>query len=148
MPGEKISISFTVEITDATPDKLPIINNAFVDYTDGHYFQGSPHGERHPPIMSNASFYPIGKPAVYPNPFSPINDGVVKFDNIVPNSVISIHTISGEHVRSIRVDFIRAQWDGRNRYGYVVSPGLYYFAIRNLTSNQVQRGKIFVVGAK
>jgi hypothetical protein len=153
-PGDPpIEISYTVLLTQASPDKLPLVTIAAVDYNDPYYYYdygANTNGinGRHPPVMSSAAFYPIGKPAVYPNPFSPDADTVIHFDNVVPGSIVSIYTISGELVRDVQSPQIRTQWDGRNRFGAPVSPGVYFFLIRNQASGQVLKGKIFVVKNK
>jgi hypothetical protein len=152
-PGETEEISFNVKLLEATPSKLPLVTIAAVDYNDPYYYYdygANTNGinGRHPPIMSSACFYPIGKPAVYPNPFCPDTDIVIHFDNIVPGSIVSIYTISGELVRDIQSPQIRTQWDGRNRFGSPASPGIYFFLIRNQASGQVLKGKIFVVKNK
>lgn len=124
-PGGMIRIEFVIEILDPTPDMLPLINRAFTDYNDPYYIEPN----RHPPVASEVSFYPIERPLVFPNPFSLSANTTVKFSNIVPGSHIQIFTISGEGVISWFANSIRQHWDGKNRYGQEVSPGIYYFEI-------------------
>ncbi|MCX8093280.1 MAG: hypothetical protein N3E50_03850, partial [Candidatus Goldbacteria bacterium] len=69
----------------------------------------------------------------------------IKFENLVPNSTIFIYTVSGEFVKTINVSIIRAEWDGKNNKGKIVSDGIYYFVIKNPNASIVLRGKIFVV---
>jgi uncharacterized repeat protein (TIGR01451 family) len=142
--GQPLIISYTVTLMDVSPSKLPLANSASVDYNDPHYIAGGALG-KHPPITSLTTFYPEGRPIVFPNPYNPDNDGNIKFVNIVPGSMIEIFTISGEMVKVINSNLIRAEWDGRNRNGNPVSPGVYYFVIKNQTSGQVMKGKIFVI---
>jgi len=144
-PGQTETITFEVEIIGASAEKDPVVNTAVADYTDHYYFPGSPNGDRHPPVYSDAVFFPRGRIGVFPNPFNPGIDGTVKFDNIVPGSSISIYTLSGEHVKTIESNLIRAYWDGKNRYGAVVSSGVYFFTVKNANSAKIIRGKIFVV---
>ena len=145
-PSEQISLSYTVTLMDVSPDKLPLVNTASVDYNDPHYFAGGALG-KHPPVTSDTTFYPEGRPMVFPNPYNPDKDGNIKFVNIVPGSSIEIFTLSGEMVRFLPAStLIRAEWDGRNRNGNPVSTGIYYFVIKNQASGQVLKGKIFVVG--
>ena len=142
-PGEIIQIVFVATIVDVPPEKQPIIDYAAIDYNDAHYIEDGPYG-KHPPVYSTASFFPLGRPIVYPNPFNP-DKQKVKFENIVPNSTILIYTVSGELVKTINVSIIRADWDGTNSRGQTVSEGIYYFIIKNPNSSAAMRGKIFVV---
>lgn len=145
--GEEETINFTVAINDAGLDSLPVTNRAFVDYRDNYYNELNNTG-KHPPVHSDMSFYPTGRPVVFPNPYNPEKDGTVHFQNIVPNSLIDIYTISGENVITLETYTYRKTWDGKNRYGEEVAPGLYFFVIKNLSSGSVLRGKLFVVKNK
>jgi len=149
-PGEKILIEYTVVITQLLEDGL-IENTAGADYTDP-YYGGVPPGtgwmpQRHEPVFSEMCFYPSGLPVVYPNPFNPhmaIN-GKLKFNNIVPGSLIRIFTVSGEIVQVINARYIRVEWDGKNRYGSPCSPGIYFWTVENKDSSQMHKGKLFIV---
>ena len=159
-PGDIIQIEFVATIVEVPPEKQPIVNYAAVDYNDAYYItyqqylsliQASGSGSgiiykgKHPPVYSSASFFPMGRPIVYPNPFNPEKQKI-KFDNLVPNSTIFIYTISGEFVKTINVSLIRAEWDGKNMRGKIVSEGIYYFVIKNPGgASNAMRGKIFVV---
>jgi uncharacterized repeat protein (TIGR01451 family) len=145
LPGEPIEIDYTVTLMTVAPGTLPLTNTASADYNDPHYIAGGPLG-KHPPVTSEKSFYPAGKPIVFPNPYNPDKDGNIKFINIVPGSSVEIFTISGEMVKFIpATSLIRAEWDGRNGNGNPVSAGIYYFVIKNQASGQAMKGKIFVV---
>ena len=143
-PGQEVEIRFTVQINTIDITKLPIVNMAWVDYNDPYYCLVCGNG-KHPPINSSQSFYPTGRPVVFPNPFDPGSDGVVRWDNIVPNSQIEIYTISGENVITLHTDIHRMSWDGKNRHGQIVSSGVYFFIIRNLSDGSVMKGKMFIV---
>lgn len=142
-PGDIIQIDFVATIINVPEEKQPIVNYAAVDYNDTHYIENGPFG-KHPPVYSAASFFPLGRPIVYPNPFNPERQKV-KFENLVPNSTIFIYTVSGEFVKTINVSLIRAEWDGKNNKGKTVSDGIYYFVIKNPNASMALRGKIFVV---
>jgi len=143
-PGKMLTIEFSVEITNIVVERLPITNRVSVDYNDPYY---TPAIGKHPPITSDLSFYPIGEPVVYPNPFNPetARDKKLKFENIVPGSIIQIYTISGETVETIYVQNIICYWDGKNRYGKKVSPGIYFFTITNKETGKIKKGRIFVL---
>ncbi len=143
-PGKIISIEFTVEIENIIPERLPITNRVSVDYNDDYYI---PSYGKHPPITSDMSFYPIGEVVVYPNPFNPetARDKKLKFENIIPGSVIQIYTISGEMVNTLYAQHIIVYWDGKNRYGKDAAPGIYLFIIKNKETGTVKKGRIFVI---
>jgi hypothetical protein len=140
-PGEHIRIEFTARLTAVIPANQPFTNKAAVDYNDPFYAAPA----KHPPIPADVSYYPIGRPVVFPNPFNLDTDTVVTFDNVVPGSLIQIYTISGEAVKAIYTGIKTTTWDGKNRYGKTASPGIYYFVIKNQSNGEVRKGKIFVV---
>ena len=136
-------MEFVVIITHVQEGDM-IQNIAAVDYNDGYYQPGV---ARHPPVYSEASFYPEGLPVVFPNPFSmkTAKDGSLKVLNLVPGSRVEVYTLSGEMVFASEAKSVRVQWDGRNRRGYYVSPGVYYYLITNRRTERVYRGKLFVM---
>lgn len=111
------------------------------DYNDAYYVV-----QRHPPIISNIAYYPADVPVIYPNPFWPEKavGKKLKIDNLVPGSIIQIYTISGEIVTSLDAPDMTVYWDGKNRYGYMSSPGVYYWLIKT-PSNRIYKGKLFIV---
>jgi len=144
-PGQEETITFSVKIIASSPATGPIMLVAETDYADGYFFPGSPYGDKHyPPVSSEQFFYPLGKIVIYPNPYNP-EKGSLNFNNVVPGSTIQIWTVSGEHVRTIFSPGIRAFWDGRNHAGHPVSQGIYFFTVRNGSSNVALKGKIFVI---
>ena len=142
-PGEKFSIEFSVRITDATAPGN-ILNRASVDYHDPRYDEQA---GKHPAIEAAETEYPRRPPVAYPNPFSPSTavNGELKFANVPPYSVITLYTLSGEHVVSIDSWAIRPLWNAKNSRGAVVSPGVYYYVIRNNFSGEMVKGKIFLI---
>jgi fimbrial isopeptide formation D2 family protein len=146
--ADEITVEYTVEITDInaarnSSDGL-IHNTASVNYNDPAY--PAP-GVKHPPIKSDLSLYPTGRPVVFPNPFNPktAKGGTLKFANMVPGSVIQIFTISGEAVAAITAQGTNVEWDGKNGGGSSMAAGIYYFVITNKTTNSTLKGKLFVV---
>jgi uncharacterized repeat protein (TIGR01451 family) len=140
---QEIRINYTVEITVLVEGDL-ISTTAWVDYYDQHYTSAL---GRHPAIPSSVHFYPEGQAATFPNPFNPdrAKDGLLKFINVTPGSLITIYTVSGEMVASIDCKVIRAEWNGKNNRGSRVSPGVYFYIIKNLETGKARRGKIFIV---
>ncbi len=152
-PGEKFIIEYTVVIKELQEGSA-IQNSAGVDYTDP-YYGGVPPGtgwldQRHPPVFSGICFYPSGLPLVYPNPFNPDTaiDGELKFNNIIPGSLIRIYTISGEVVEVIKARYIRVRWDGKNRYNSPCSPGIYYWTVENKETGEMHKDKLFIVNGE
>ena len=136
LPGSPpIIIEFTVLIQSLAEGHY-ISNRAGADYNDP-YFTAGPH----PPIFSVYSYFPSEEPFVYPNPFSPGSE--VKFANLPPGALIQVFTISGEFVYAMEAAHITETWDGRNRNGVNVSPGIYYYLITK--DEAVYKGKMFVI---
>ncbi len=143
-PGNRIIIEFTVEIEQIiTMDGL-ITNTVAADYNDPLWI---PAIGKHPPVISNMSFYPKGKPVVYPNPFNPYiaKDGLLKFENIVPGSTVYIYTIGGELVINKNSSDTIIYWDCKNKYGSKVSQGIYFYVIENKTTGKFDKGKLFII---
>jgi len=141
--GSQVAIDFTVQIMSVSEGQM-ITTTAGADYNDPYYTQAF---GRHPPVFSSVHYYPEGQPIVFPNPFNPAsaNGGTLKFVDVVPGSLVMIYTISGENVAAMNCLSSRLEWDGRNRSGAKVSAGIYYYLITNQVSNQVKRGKIFII---
>jgi uncharacterized repeat protein (TIGR01451 family) len=141
-PGQIIDIQVNVVINNIDPASMPFTDVVGVDYNDPMY---TPAVGKHPPLYSQDSFYPIGDPVVYPNPYNQDSGVPLIFDNVVPGSLIQIYTLSGERVAAIQAAAIKATWNGKNTRGIVVSPGIYYFVIHNQSTGQAKKGKLFVV---
>ena len=90
--------------------------------------------------------YPIGDIFVYPNPFNPNKaiGGELKIINLPIGADIQIYTISGEMVISLTAQTPIVYWKGRNSFGSLISPGVYYYVIK-LNSNILLTGTIFVI---
>ncbi len=142
-PGEELIITFKVVIT-SLPQTGMIMNSVSCDYNDMWY--NTP-ANRHPAVESAANFYPEGLPVFYPNPFNSEEalNGTLKIDNLVPGSMVQIYTLSGEIVASMTAVMPKLQWNAKNRYGKAISPGIYFYTVKNSTTGSVRTGKIFVV---
>jgi uncharacterized repeat protein (TIGR01451 family) len=149
-PGETVTFELHVVITNLNNGSL-VANMAGVDYNDP-YYGGITDGTgwvsvKHPPVFSNISFYPEGQPVVYPNPFNPAValNGRLKFNNLVPGSIVGIYTLSAEMVIIIKSNTTVVEWNGKNSSGSMCSPGIYYYIIKNSGSSQIYKGKIFII---
>lgn len=137
---DRIIIDFSVRINAENAGGNPYVTTAIAEYYDPAYTYPGPRNS----VMSDQSFYPQGKVVVYPNPFSKSKDKTVKFDNVVPGSVVQVFTIAGESVTSLQADEMKVYWNTKNSAGQYVSPGIYYFIITNQKSKAVLKGKLFV----
>jgi len=150
-PGGQLMLEFTVQIDHIIEDGF-ITNQAAVDYTDP-YNGGVPPGtgllpDRHEPVFSNIKHYPDGEPVVYPNPFDSniAVNGEMTFTNLIPRSQIHILTISGEVVNVLHTDTITRKWLCVNRFGYKVSPGIYYYVITSYDNpGVIYSGKLYII---
>jgi hypothetical protein len=96
----------------------------------------------------------LGEVAVEPRPFSPYADHRVRFDFVVGNIeagrevVLDIFGIDGRRVDGLqqtgRARAYRFEWDGRDRDGRVVAPGLYLYEVRVEGSGKARRGTFVV----
>jgi hypothetical protein len=83
-PGHILDIQVDVVINSIDPASMPFTDVVGVDYNDPMY---TPAVGKHPPLYSKDSFYPIGDPVVYPNPYNPDSGVPLIFDNVVPGSL-------------------------------------------------------------
>jgi uncharacterized repeat protein (TIGR01451 family) len=138
-PGATYFVEYTVTLTTLNPSGM-IESSASTDYNDelhtGTY--------KHTPVTSDMSFYPKDQLIVFPNPFS-LSGKQLKFTNYVLNSTISIYTLTGESVISLKPMTEKYSWDGKNSAGRKISPGIYYYVVMNQNSKQFVKGKIFVI---
>ena len=87
----------------------------------------------------------IGNVIIFPNPYSLSKHGQgLKFMNVVFNTKIIIYTISGEYVIAINCNDITESWDLINYKNRIVSPGIYFYIIRDQTNHKLHSGKIFI----
>ncbi len=99
-----------------------------------------------PTITITPTPYANGDIIVYPNPFN-LNKAAgreLKIINLPIGADIQIYTISGELVISLTGQTPNVYWNGRNSYGGLVSPGVYYYVIK-LNSNILLTGIIFII---
>ena len=82
---------------------------------------------------------------VWPDPYNPkwAVRGWLKVDCLPSGAVVSFYTVSGEWVQKVHESEGLALWDGRNRFGIAVSPGIYFYVVE-MGSNVLKRGKFLV----
>jgi hypothetical protein len=89
----------------------------------------------------------VGNILVYPNPFNVSGGGTMKFLNLPRDAKLIIYTISGEMVMQYTaISKANVAWEGKNVAGSLVSPGIYYFVIRDKDNNILLKDRLFVVG--
>jgi hypothetical protein len=88
--------------------------------------------------------FPDGFFGVVPNPFNPRTQ-VLKFYNVPQDSYVIIYSLSGEFVVRLETVSLVARWTGRNTQDRQVSPGIYYYVIKNGEGRVGRTGKIFVI---
>jgi hypothetical protein len=82
----------------------------------------------------------------YPNPFRPKLGHRLVIDNIAEDSFVSIYNRGGSLVRSFRNAEVlggRAEWDGLDKNGKLVAPGVYHYVVRK--GSKKETGKIILV---
>lgn len=86
------------------------------------------------------------KVKVYPNPVR-LNQGqVLTFENISESAVVSIYNAGAHLVQSFSgsdLDGGRLVWDGRDRTGTLIAPGVYHYLIKK--GSHKKQGKILVI---
>ena len=82
----------------------------------------------------------------YPNPFRPKLGHRLVIDNIAEDSFVSIYNRGGNLVRFFRNNEVlggRAEWDGCDKNGKLVAPGVYHYVVRK--GSKKETGKIILV---
>lgn len=76
---------------------------------------------------------------IYPNPYKPnTNPGYITFSNIEHESVIYIHSISGELIKKLNVpESGMVLWDARNSDGRELASGVYIAVIKSKSGNKI-----------
>ena len=110
---DRVIIDFSVRIDAQNANGNPYVTRATAEYNDPAYPYPGPKNS----VMSAQSFYPQGRVVVYPNPFSRTKNKLIKFDNVVPGSIIQVYTVSGEGVVSLQAQEMKVYWDMKNSGG-------------------------------
>ncbi|MCQ2097713.1 MAG: hypothetical protein MJY87_07200 [Fibrobacter sp.] len=81
----------------------------------------------------------------YPNPFRPKIHAAFVLDNIAEDAVVSFYNRGGSLIRSFYGNDIvggRLEWDGTDKRGSLVTPGVYYYVIK--ASSRTKKGKLII----
>ncbi len=128
-----------------------IVYNLGIDPVKGHiwFIHGDGISRYARTDLRNASGYmESGAPAVkvYPNPFLPKQMSAVIFENISEDASVLIYNAGGHLVRSFRGSDLlggRLEWDGRDRSGNLVAPGVYHYFV--VKGSKKKTGKLLIV---
>jgi len=89
---------------------------------------------------------PVCEVKIWPVPFNPGKavGGTLKMDCLQPGDQVSFYTLAGEKVFQVNSLGGQFNWDGTNKQGISVTPGIYFYAVvRN--GNVVKRDKFIIV---
>jgi len=142
MPGESRTYYYLLRADTGLPEQyiiaVPEANCAFNDMLSPAVPKIS--------ISLPGTIAILGQIHIYPNPFNPrtANGGKLKITGAPRDTKITIYSVSGELVISFFADASIVLWDGKNRYGKTVSPGVYFYHISWDSDKQYVKGKIFI----
>jgi hypothetical protein len=80
----------------------------------------------------------------FPNPWSVSGREMITISDLPIDATVSIYTIAGELIRTIRSAGSQMQWDGRNASGERVAAGIYVISARN-DNNEQRTGKLAII---
>ena len=83
---------------------------------------------------------------VYPNPVRFDLGQVLTFENVSESATVSVYNSGAHLVRAFRGDELdggRVVWDGRDRRGVLIAPGVYHYIIQK--GSRKKRGKLLVI---
>ena len=101
-------------------------------------------------IIDEISEYPRVQISVFPNPFNPAKNTLLRFSGLPLRARVQIFTLSGRLVWS-EVKKYRGKkdweirWIGVNQSGFVVNSGVYIYAITAADGELLERNKIAVI---
>ncbi len=87
---------------------------------------------------------------LWPDPYNPnyAFDGTLKVGCLPPRGKVSIYTVSGELVQQVFEEEGEAQWNGKNRNGALVSPGIYFYIVQSSGGTVLQTGKFLMTSGR
>ena len=82
----------------------------------------------------------------YPNPFRPKIHRYITFDFLAEDATLSIYNRGGALIRFFSNGDMfggRVDWDGKDKNGKLVVPGVYYYVVKN--SKKTKKGKFIII---
>ncbi len=132
------SAEFTWRYVGQAPGTVQFSVNA-----SGLSIQGSPM-TLGAPVTAMLELLAVRDAMAYPNPFNPAECAAapcrLKFHNLAAGATVRIYTVSGLLVWEETEAGVPVAWDGRNKSGEEVAPGIYLFLIEDSSGRQT--GKI------
>ena len=83
---------------------------------------------------------------VFPNPYRPKIHKYISFDYLAEDATLSIFNRGGALIRFYRGEDMyggRVDWDGTDKNGKLVVPGVYYYVVKN--SKKTKKGKFIII---
>jgi hypothetical protein len=81
----------------------------------------------------------------YPVPFRPLTQAFLTIDGIAEKSTVSIYNRGGALIKFFRSEDIlggKVEWNGREKSGRLVAPGVYYYVVKK--GSKVKKGKFII----
>ena len=82
----------------------------------------------------------------YPVPYRPKVHERFTIEGVTEKSVVSIYNRGGSLIKSFRNEEVlggKAEWNGCDKNGKLVAPGVYYYVVND--GSKVKKGKFIVV---
>lgn len=135
-------------IAHITNDNSPITDNNIkslaLNEETGQVFFGTDKGlfSAYSLAVKPADSYNI---TCYPSPFNIKKDNELIISGLASKSEIRILTIDGMHIRTINTFSQKAIWDGKNKHGQKVRPGIYILLVKSADSDKAGVAKIAII---
>lgn len=90
-------------------------------------------------VLQLAAASDLDTAKVYPNPYNPLTDGSLIFDNLTNETTIKIYTVGGSLVRELKETDGngRLEWDGTNDTGETLASGVYIAFIKGNSDEKI-----------
>jgi hypothetical protein len=88
----------------------------------------------------------VAEVLAFPNPFRPKIHKYISFDFLAEDATLSIYNRGGALIRFFSGSDMfggRVDWDGTDKNGKIVVPGVYYYIVKN--SKTKKKGKFIVI---
>jgi len=146
------------EFTNITKEKYPLLSNTITSFAyepvTGTLYVGTDEGLNSFEIgiapQENKEIK-LRNVIVYPNPFYPEYDEILRIENIssltMPkgDTFCNIYDLNGDFVIELQKNYFQQfSWDGLNKFGYKCSSGIYFYVVHT-NDGQIARGKFALI---
>jgi hypothetical protein len=138
----------TVVLANITTSNSPLIDNNVLSIATnaatGEIYFGTQSGLSRVSSLSITpnSAYNI---SCYPQPYNPSSDGNLVIEGLAADSYLFITSVSGVLVKSLTAQGAKTIWDGTDRFGNLVSSGVYLIIASSASNDAKAVGKFTVV---